>query len=1089
MKSRYKAFISFFMAIAMIFSVIACEPNTPPQSGASLTVSVSEPESKLIAPDSENGGITHYVITISDGVSVNTHSDYIPKSGVYTISDLRAGIWTIGAEGYVDTTGSGDYVQVASASARKEIKEGNNSLKLSLVPAEGKSGKISITLELPESIGDGDTFGYWYAVTDMEGEAGSVIASAGSKESPVSAIAGDGLYKLELEGMEQGKYLFFISVKDSEGTIYTTIDGIGLIKDITASGYLEFTGVEAVPEIDEGLTVEDLIGDLILVSDLDGKTYNTDKDNLSIELPASYSYKYYLDGVEHLDISETAGSSEDKKSYLIDNLGSGRHVLTVVAYIPGKEIAAGTANIAVEKLGITVEEKFFNFTLNKDGESYMVAGIAAPKGIFEMPENGILEIPSSYEGKPVTAIKDSAFSGRSDISGQIIISEGITSIGNSAFMNCSSLNSIDIPDSVASIGAGAFNGCSALRNINIPENVTELESGIFQSCSSLQTIDLPNGITKIGLWAFRDCISLMDISIPGSVTEIQEAAFSGCISLENVSIQKGVATIQQNVFSNCSNLKNIDIPDSVTKIGGSVFQNCSSLEKIVIPDSVIDLGGSSFADCTSLKSIELPDGITEISYGLFQNCESLVNIHIPDNVIKIGSYAFYNCKSLKAIDIPANVSEIGYYAFKLNESLEKVTLPNDLTEIPDHCFEFCSSLIKINFPEKLKTIGYQAFWHCSILRDIDFPDGLEEISWQAFDNTSIKNVYIPESVKEISYRSIPSNNTSVWCGISEQPSEWNEDLWFIKNEKHAFWGVSRSDYDSIIAGTFDVAEPVISFSSDGNASITSDTSFAHIYYTTDGSEPDMENGTKYGAPFVAEEGITIKAVAYVGNETYSDVVEFIVPIERNVGDTVTIDGIESVILYKADAEEEWGRYILADKNHDLVWYFAGDDFVNQYEGEVYGSSSDTISSKYQYGYEWGGYGEETGINSGEIGTGLSNTNALIAMNLQPETEGWPVLWDKVQEFRAEHSDKWFVPSYNELDLICDIRNDGNLNNLSTDGSTNHFYSSSSDDFFGSHKYIDFQTASGGVNNGMSDKSGHNCRVRLCRYATDADLMN
>ena len=65
-----------------------------------------------------------------------------------------------------------------------------------------------------------------------------------------------------------------------------------------------------------------------------------------------------------------------------------------------------------------------------------------------------------------------------------------------------------------------------------------------------------------------------------------------------------------------------------------------------------------------------------------------------------------------------------------------------------------------------------------------------------------------------------------------------------------------------------------------------------------------------------------------------------------------------------------------------------------------------------------------------------------------------------------------------LDFIYNIRNDGNLKNLSNDGSWTHFYASSSDDFFRSHEHIDFQTASDAVNIGMSDKSGYNCRVRL-----------
>lgn len=99
----------------------------------------------------------------------------------------------------------------------------------------------------------------------------------------------------------------------------------------------------------------------------------------------------------------------------------------------------------------------------------------------------------------------------------------------------------------------------------------------------------------------------------------------------------------------------------------------------------------------------------------------------------------------------------------------------------------------------------------------------------------------------------------------------------------------------------------------------------------------------------------------------------------NVGDIVTLDGIESVIIYKAEEEQEWGRYILVDKNHDLSYYITGSDYID---------SSDYDQSPGTFGYEWGGYGTTTGITSQNIGDGLNNTNSLIGLNLQPNNSGW-----------------------------------------------------------------------------------------------------
>ena len=117
-----------------------------------------------------------------------------------------------------------------------------------------------------------------------------------------------------------------------------------------------------------------------------------------------------------------------------------------------------------------------------------------------------------------------------------------------------------------------------------------------------------------------------------------------------------------------------------------------------------------------------------------------------------------------------------------------------------------------------------------------------------------------------------------------------------------------------------------------------------------------------------------------------------------VGDTITLDEIEVYVLAAMDEDGTWDstsgavgvEYIGVDKNHDLSYYFAGSDFVDEFE------SPDTINTANKYGYEWGRLGVETEVTATIIGSGLSNTNSLIEMNLQPNTAGWHVVWDKIK---------------------------------------------------------------------------------------------
>lgn len=107
-----------------------------------------------------------------------------------------------------------------------------------------------------------------------------------------------------------------------------------------------------------------------------------------------------------------------------------------------------------------------------------------------------------------------------------------------------------------------------------------------------------------------------------------------------------------------------------------------------------------------------------------------------------------------------------------------------------------------------------------------------------------------------------------------------------------------------------------------------------------------------------------------------------------VGQFATIDGVFSRCVYVADTAQSWGQRV----------FIAVSSFTDSN-----GNST----------FEWGGYEIATGITASDIGTGLSNTNALLAMNLQ-STDGTPTIWDALAEFRSTHSDSWFVPSMYEL---------------------------------------------------------------------------
>ena len=186
---------------------------------------------------------------------------------------------------------------------------------------------------------------------------------------------------------------------------------------------------------------------------------------------------------------------------------------------------------------------------------------------------------------------------------RIIIGDGVTTIGEYAFVACSSLTSVTIPNSVTTIGSGAFSDCSALTSVTIP-----------------------NSVTTIGGYAFKNCSALTSVTIPNSVTTISDGAFGGCSSLTSVTIPNSVTTIEGEAFKSCSSLTSVTIPNSVTTIGWSTFDGCSALTSVTIPNSVTTIGGHAFADCTNLQKVNIGNSVKTIRISAFNNCTSITQI-------------------------------------------------------------------------------------------------------------------------------------------------------------------------------------------------------------------------------------------------------------------------------------------------------------------------------------------------------------------------------------------------------------------------------------------------------------------------------
>ena len=261
-------------------------------------------------------------------------------------------------------------------------------------------------------------------------------------------------------------------------------------------------------------------------------------------------------------------------------------------------------------------------------------------------------------------------------------------IHGNAGMNMPEQCFYDVPNIESVVISGAvdvprdmFGKCTELKKVTLKNGVRSIGEDAFRDCSSLESVIFENTVLeKISDGAFWGCSALSSIALPDSVTEIERNAFFET-GLRNIQLPEKLTLIGGGAFCNCKNLKQVQLPPQLKELGEGAFFNCENLAQIQLPSQLNKLGGDAFRDCTSLDKIDIPAGLKQIESATFCNT-GLTSVTLHEGLTKIEDWAFHDCLKLKKIRIPKSVTDIGELAlgirYNMGNGAEKV-IPGGFT--------------------------------------------------------------------------------------------------------------------------------------------------------------------------------------------------------------------------------------------------------------------------------------------------------------------------------------------------------------------------------------------------------------------------
>ena len=393
---------------------------------------------------------------------------------------------------------------------------------------------------------------------------------------------------------------------------------------------------------------------------------------------------------------------------------------------------------------------------------------------------------------------------------ELIIDDGIVTVGDAAFYKCKAL--VSIPSGISRFGANSFYSCENLTGSLDISSAESIGENCFYGCYGLTTVCLPENISSVGNNAFY------------LVNNVQ---YSGSLDLGDCGAKAVNGFVKDGlVFNNDSmtellgwneEVRSFEVPTSVTRIGENAFYKCSWITSVLLPDSLLSLGKNAFSDCYNIFELNVPSSVEEVGTncvymipcvnysGSLTNLEFIgqprsVNGLIEGDVVyadeskaKIMALrasadtftvfesvsvfdhdAFYGCSAVKNIYVdslehwctidkwPMPFSGVDNF-YVGGTRISEIVIPENVTSIKEYCFNSLKCLTSLQMHDGVVSVGEGAFSGCTGLVNLTIPASVSMKTGSFKDCSNIEDITISKgtgqmqdyTVKTVLYSATP----------------------------------------------------------------------------------------------------------------------------------------------------------------------------------------------------------------------------------------------------------------------------------------------------------------------------------------------